>query len=142
MKKLLFLVIISSMLYANSYSNFMFNSKEIEQFNSVDFSIVSGKARYSGIGKGEYRLDSVDIVALNEPNTYIAELRFKRSAYRHSEKIGILYDGDRLWIKHNSKTYQFTPEYHPKEPRNRLNNTLKRRYIDAKIDKMELRFEF
>jgi hypothetical protein len=100
----LYILLLLSYIYASEYDNSnSFSPSEIQNFQNVSFRISSGSINIKSIDKftdGDYALDEDIIEPAKAPNTYTAQLRFKTKkgifSYFHIEKIGILYDGQKL----------------------------------------------
>ncbi|MDD3466488.1 MAG: hypothetical protein PHE67_04990 [Campylobacterales bacterium] len=153
-KVLLFVLILTVALLAfePKNENFMFSGGELQNFKNVDFRITQGSIGINAIGKyadGDYALQEANIELLEAPHTYAAKLRFaiKKGmfTYSHLETLGILYDGNKLWIKYMGKIYKYAiPSEAQVIDKSQHIVTLHKQspYLDVSIEKMRLRFEF
>jgi hypothetical protein len=158
-KKFLVTFILSSLLSASDptylneeTSDYAFSSQEAVAFSAVGFRISGGVIRVNALGgwsDGEYVLREANIEPTNVPNTFVADLIFakKKGAFNfsHTEKIGIFYDGFKLWIKYRDHIYRYSvpaPLQSIEQEHNRITTQTKLPILDAVIENMKLRFEF
>jgi hypothetical protein len=151
----LYLLLSLGYIYASEHDSelsYTFSTSEAQNFQNVGFRISSGSINIKSIGKfadGDYALDEATIEPAEAPNTYTAQLRFKTKkgmfSYSHIEKIGILYDGQKLWIKYRGKVYKYsvpaTTQTIDRQSGIIIYKT-KKPSLDVEIEKMKLRFEF
>ena len=133
-------------------SDYAFTSQEATAFSAVGFRISSGAIGVNALGgwaDGEYILRETNIEPTNIPNTFVAELVFAKKkgafSYSHTEKIGILYDGYKLWIKYRDRVYRYSvpaPLQSIEKEHNRITTHTKAPVLDVVIENMKLRFEF
>ncbi len=159
MKKLLLFCILALSLWANDgykieeSSDFTFTPQEANSFASVGFRISSGvikvKNSIGGWANGEYELREANIIPSNTTDTYIADLIFSKKkgvfSFVHSEKIGILYDGAKLWIKYHDRIYRYSvpsPTQTIEKENNRITAQTKPPILDVEFENIRLRFEF
>lgn len=133
-------------------SDYAFSSQEAVAFSAVGFRISGGVIGVNALGgwaDGEYVLREANIQPTNVPNTFIADLVFAKKkgsfSYSHTEKIGILYDGFKLWIKYRDRIYRYSvpaPLQSIEQEHNRITTQTKAPILDVVIENMKLRFEF
>lgn len=133
-------------------SDYTFSSQEATAFSAVGFRISGGAIRVNALGgwaDGEYVLREANIEPANVSNTFIANLVFSKKkgafSFSHNEKIGILYDGYKLWIKYRDRVYQYSvpaPLQSIEKEHNYITTQTKAPVLDVVIEKMKLRFEF
>ncbi|MEF3191778.1 MAG: hypothetical protein K6347_04400 [Campylobacterales bacterium] len=130
----------------------IFDEEERESFEQTKFAITAGTIWINAIGKfadGEYTLQETSIIPLETKNSYLVTLTFgmKKGAfsYSHEETIGLLYDGNKLWIKYMGKIYHYTVPSQIKTIDRREKEVIykiERPSLNVQIGKMKLRFEF
>lgn len=159
MKPFLLLGAILSSLYASDpaylneeNSDYAFTSQEAVAFSAVGFRISGGAIEVNALGgwaDGEYILREANIEPTNVPNTFVAELVFAKKkgafSFSHREKIGILYDGYKFWIKYRDRVYRYSvpsPLQSIEKEHNRITTQTKAPILDVTVENMKLRFEF
>lgn len=159
MRAFLLLGAVLSSLYASDpaylneeASDYAFTSQEATAFSAVGFRISGGAIGVNALGgwaDGEYVLRETNIEPTDIPNTFVAELIFAKKkgafSYSHTEKIGILYDGYKLWIKYRDRVYRYSvpaPLQSIEKEHNRITTQTKAPVLDVVIENMKLRFEF
>jgi hypothetical protein len=159
MRAFLLLGAVLSSLYATEpaylneeTSDYAFTSQEATAFSAVGFRISGGAIGVNALGgwaDGEYILRETNIQPTNIPNTFVADLVFAKKkgsfSYSHTEKIGILYDGYKLWIKYRDRVYRYSvpsPLQSIEQEHNRITTQTKAPALDVVIENMKLRFEF
>jgi len=147
------LMVASEPTYLNEEtSDYAFSSQEAVAFSAVGFRISAGVIGVNALGgwaDGEYVLREANIEQTNIQNTFVVDLIFAKKkgafSYSHTEKIGILYDGYRLWIKYRDRVYRYSvpsPLQSIEKEHNRITTQTKAPILDVVIEKMKLRFEF
>lgn len=159
MRAFLLLGAILSSLYASDptylneeASDYAFTSQEAVAFSAVGFRISGGAIGVNALGgwaDGEYILREANIEPTNVSNTFVADLVFAKKkgsfSFSHTEKIGILYDGFKLWIKYRDRVYRYSvpaPLQSIEQEHNRITTQTKAPVLDVVIENMKLRFEF
>jgi hypothetical protein len=146
-------LIASDPTYLNEEtSDYAFTSQESVAFSAVGFRISGGVIGVNALGgwaDGEYILREANIEPTNVTNTFVADLIFAKKkgafSYSHTEKIGILYDGFKLWIKYRDRIYRYSipaPLQSIEQEHNRITTQTKAPILDVVIENMKLRFEF
>lgn len=159
MKRFLFISALSLLLHASNptylneeSSDYAFSSQEALAFSVVGFRISTGVISINALGgwaDGEYILRDTVVKSTNISNTFIADLVFAKKkgtlSYSQTEKIGILYDGFKLWIKYRDRVYRYgvpAPLKSIEQEHNRIISQIKSPILDVVIENMKLRFEF
>jgi len=165
-KIILFSLMISLSLYADFYdeqmkiieaksnpNSFSFSKKELNEFqNNQPFGIVSGTIKLNPIGgfaDGEYKLYKANIQKVSSQSYSVAlEFKLKKKkylSYKHSEKIEVLYNTYKFWIKYKNRVYRYTvpqPYYEDSMQNHRVLYRFKRDNLNISLDNIKLVVKF
>lgn len=129
-----------------------FTPQEMATFVNIGFFISGGSINVNAMGgwaDGEYSLQEVRIDPLATINAYNAELTFSKKKgslrYEHTESVGILCDGRRLWIKYRDRIYRYSVPSASIAVDKQANTYVSEKrnpVLDIEMENLKLRFEF
>lgn len=148
---LLIAMIVMFVFGAEERNDYAFTPHEAIAFSSIGFTLEGGEIKVNPLGgwaDGIYQLSEAIVTPTEMPNTFIADLVFTKKKgmmnYTYDEKIGILHDGYRFWIKYHDRIYRYSVpqavhslDHHKKSTPKNQQPTL-----DIEIETMRLRFGF